>query len=338
MIEYWIKNGLQLKRYRRFKKEKISVFSILLLLIIGFFSFTAEIWSNSKPLVLRYQGATYFPAVKDYHPSVFGIADEFVTDYRVLKLQDQDWVVWPLNAWDPFESNKNVERYPAPPSRDNKLGTDDRGRDILARILYGFRYSMIFATILWVLTVILAVVFGGVMGYFGGWVDMIGQRLVEILSTVPVLFLLIILVSIFKPTLLLLVLITSIFSWIGLSYYVRGEFLKNRKQDYVQAAYAIGVGHIGVIFRHILPNSMIPILTFSPFIIAGDVYRLAALDYLGFGLAPPTPSWGELLNQAQRYFTTSWWLAVFPSLALFLTLVLLALLGEGLRKAFDPKN
>jgi microcin C transport system permease protein len=180
--------------------------------------------------------------------------------------------------------------------------------------------------------------FGGVMGYFGGWVDLIGQRMVEILNTVPLFFLLIILVSLFDPTLTLLIILTSLFSWIGLSYYVRGEFLKNRRKEFVESARAVGAGHLRLIFRHILPNSLIPVITFSPFIIASHILGLASLDYLGFGLKPPTPSWGELLNQAQKNFTVAWWLAVFPALALFSTLVSFALVGEGVRNAFDPRN
>jgi len=338
MIERWIKNSLQLKRYRRFKKNRRAVTALCFLAIVGLFSFTAEIWSNSKPILMKYRGGIYFPVVKAYHPTVFGISDQFVTNYRALEFQPGDWAVWPPNPWDPFESNQKVATYPSPPTNVNLLGTDDRGRDVFARILYGFRTSMTFAVVLWILTVILAISFGGVMGYVGGWVDMIGQRLVEIMSSVPVLFLLIILVSIFKPSLLMLVLITAIFSWIFLSYYVRGEFLRNRKLEYVDAAYAIGVSHWGVIFKHLLPNSLVPVVTFSPFIIASDIYRLAALDYLGFGLPPPSPSWGELLNQAQHHFTTAWWLALFPALALFCTLVLLALFGDGVRNAYDPRK
>jgi len=174
------------------------------------------------------------------------------------------------------------------------------------------------------------------MGYFGGRIDFIGQRIVEILSTVPQFFLLLIVVSIFEPSLTWLILLSSVFGWIPLSYYVRGEFLKNRKKDFVEAAQSMGAGHIRILFSHILPNSLTPIITYAPFIIAADVVALASLDYLGFGLTPPTPSWGELLNQAKEYFTVAWWLATYPSACLFVTLTLLSLIGDGVREAFDP--
>jgi microcin C transport system permease protein len=326
------------RRLRQFLSQKRAIAGLVLLLVVGFFSFTAELWSNSRPMLLKFHGSLYMPVFADYHPSVFGVTDTEVTDYRSLKLGEGDWAIWPPNHWDPFESNTQVERFPSGPTATNLFGTDDRGRDIFARLLYGFRYSVTYAVLVWALTIALAVSLGGLMGYAGGWVDLVGQRVVEVLNTVPVFFLLIILISIFNPTLPLLVALTSLFSWIGLSYYVRGEFLKNRKREYVDAARAIGAGHSRLIFRHILPNSLIPVITFSPFIIASHILGLASLDYLGFGLKAPTPSWGELLNQAQKNFTTAWWLAVFPGLALFLTLVLLGLVGDGVRNAFDPKR
>jgi len=338
-FERRIKNDLTLRRYRVFKRNRRSVVSVGILAVLTFFSLTAEFWSNSRPLYLKFDQRVFFPVLRDPHPSELGESGTIV-DYRKLTLQESrgDWAVWTVNRWDPFEYNRAVIRYPAPPSSENWLGTDDRGRDIFARILYGFRYSMAYASIVWLLTVLVGVTVGGLMGYFGGWVDLVGQRLVEILNTVPIFFLLIILVSIFEPTLLLLVCLTSLFSWIGLSYYVRGEFLKNRKMEFVAAARSLGASPLRVIFRHVLPNSLVPVITFSPFIISSHVLGLASLDYLGFGLRPPTPSWGELLNEAQKNFTTAWWLAVYPGIALFVTLVVLALIGEGVRAAFDPKK
>jgi microcin C transport system permease protein len=326
------------KRWKSFRQQKRSVVSLILLATIALFSFTAEIWSNSRPVLLKHAGSLYVPVLKDYRASDLGVTDRIRVDYRELPMAAGDWAIWPVNRWDPFESNKQVDKYPSPPTRQNWLGTDDRGRDIFARLLYGFRYSMTYAVLVWGLTVFAAIVLGGLMGYFGGWVDLVGQRVVEVMNTVPIFFLLIILVSIFDPTLVLLVLLTSLFSWIGLSYYVRAEFLKNRKREYVEAARATGASHLRIIFRHVLPNSLVPVVTFSPFIVAAHVLGLASLDYLGFGLQEPTPSWGELLNQAQKNFTLAWWLAVFPSLALFWTLVFLALVGDGVRNAFDPKK
>lgn len=340
MIERFIKNDDSLKKWRRFKAHKLAVISAWLVGVALFFSFTAEFWANSKPLYLSYKGKSYYPVLIDYHPTEFGEEKTMVTDYRAIELDEEngDSIIWPVIPWDPFESNKEVEVYPSEPSSDNWFGTDDRGRDILTRLLYGLRYSITFAVLVWLITFVVGTILGGIMGYFGGRTDFWGQRIVEVLSTVPQFFLLIIIISIFHPTLFLLVIISSLFGWISISYYVRGEYLKNRKKEFVEAARALGAGHTRIFFKHLLPNSFSPIITFSPFVIAGNITALASLDYLGFGLTPPTPSWGELLNQAQKHFTEGWWLAAYPSLALFLTLTMLSLMGEGVRDAMDPKE
>jgi microcin C transport system permease protein len=339
MIERLIKNDESLKKWRRFKSRRLAVVSVWIVLFSCFISFTAEFWANNKPLYLRYNNEYYFPVLRNYHPSVFGRENAVVMDYRTLELNEErgDTAIWPLIRWNPYESNKEVASYPSEPTSANIMGTDDRGRDIFVRLMYGLRYSVIFAVLVWILTFVVGTILGGVMGYFGGRTDFWGQRIVEILSTVPQFFLLIIIISIFKPT-LLLVLISSLFGWISISYYIRGEYLKNRKKEFVEAARALGAGNVRIFFRHLLPNSFSPIITFSPFVIAGNIVSLASLDYLGFGLTPPTPSWGELLNQAQKHFTIGWWLAVYPSLALFLTLTMLSLIGEGVRDAMDPKD
>ncbi len=340
MIERFIKNDDSLKKWRRFKSYKLAVVSAWLIAIALFFSFTAEFWANSKPIYLKFDNKTYFPVFASYHPTEFGEEKTMVMDYRKLELDEErgDTLIMPVIPWDPFESNKEVESYPSEPSSDNWMGTDDRGRDILTRLLYGLRYSITFAFLVWVLTFFVGTVLGGITGYFGGRTDFWGQRVVEVLSTVPQFFLLIIIISIFQPTLILLVILSSLFGWISISYYVRGEYLKNRKKEFVEAARALGAGHTRIFFKHLLPNSLSPIITFSPFVIAGNITSLASLDYLGFGLTPPTPSWGELLNQAQKHFTEGWWLAAYPSLALFLTLTMLSLIGEGVRDAMDPKE
>ncbi len=340
MIERFIKNEDGLKKWRRFKSNKLAAISSWIVGIALFFSFTAEFWANSKPLYMKYDGKSYFPVIVQYHPTEFGEEKTMVTNYREISLDADrgDWVLWPVIQWDPFESNKDVEVYPSAPSSENWMGTDDRGRDILTRLLYGLRYSITFAFFVWVITFFVGTVIGGIMGYFAGRVDFWGQRIVEVLSTVPQFFLLIIIISIFQPTLFLLVILSSLFGWISISYYVRGEYLKNRKKEFVEAARALGAGHTRIFFLHLLPNSLSPIITFSPFVIAGNITALASLDYLGFGLTPPTPSWGELLNQAQKHFTEGWWLAAYPSIALFLTLTMLSLIGEGVRDAMDPKE
>ena len=336
MIERFIDDDLTLKRWRRFKSRRTAVWSGVALLAALFLTLIAPILANSKPLYMSYNGSSYFPVFVDYHPRDFGIKDSLVVNYRKLSNEEGASSVWPIIKWDPFESNKEVDSYPSGPSSSNWLGTDDRGRDVMARLLYGFKYSISYAFFVWLLTFFLGTIIGGVMGYAGGKVDFIGQRFVEVLSTVPQFFLLIILISIFTPNLWWLVAISSIFGWIPISYYVRGEFLQNRKKDFVEGARALGATHFSLIFKHILPNSLTSVITFAPFTISANIVGLASLDYLGFGLEIPTPSWGELLAQAQKHISDGWWLAVFPSLALFFTLTFMNLLGEGVIDAMDP--
>ncbi len=336
MKKIFLKNDESLKKWNAFKARKTAILSVWLILIGCFFSFTAEFWANSKPLYLNYNGKSFFPTMKNYTAKDFGIENSVQVNYKELKLKKSDSIIWPVIKWDPFESNKAVKDYPSAPSKENLMGTDDRGRDVFTRLLYGLRYSIIYAIGVWVITYFFGVLLGGVQGYFGGKVDLLGQRATEVLSTVPQLLLLIIVISIYDPSMFWLVAITSIFGWIPISYYIRGEFLKNRKREYVEAARSLGAGHMRIFFKHILPNSLGPIITFSPFAIAGNITALASLDYLGFGLQAPTPSWGELLAQAQNNFTIGWWLALFPSIALFSTLVMFTLIGEGVRDAMDP--
>lgn len=336
MIDRYLKNELSRKRWKIFKKSKSAVFSVILLFVLILATFMSPFIANSRPFVVKYHGTTYFPLFKDYTADVFGITDVMTVDYRELKLEKGDYALWPVIQWDPYESNSKVNQYPAPPSKENLFGTDDRGRDVLTRLLYGFQYSITYAVAVWFISLSIGTLLGGTMGYFGGRVDFLGQRVVEVLSTVPQFFLLIILISIFSPSLFMLIMISCVFAWIGISYYVRGEFLKNRNREFVEAARSLGASDFKIIFKHILPNSLTPIITFAPFTIAGEIVGLAALDYLGFGLQVPTPSWGELLSQAQKNYTIAWWLAVYPSLALFIVLTLLNLIGQGVRDAMDP--
>ena len=328
---------LHTRRWDAFKREKLSLFCFVILFILCLISFSAELWSNDKPLYLKYQNRSFFPIFKNYQPSDFNSSsDEVYVDYRTLAPKAET-VIWPLIQWTPFETNNEIARYPSEPTAQNLFGTDDRGRDVFSRLLYGFRYSMGYALLVWITCGILAIFFGGLMGYYGGKIDLFGQRIIEILETVPTFMILLILVSVFQPNLMLLVFISTVFGWMRLSRYVRGEFLRLRKLPFVEFAQAQGVSDLRIIFVHILPNAMTPIITFSPFMIAGNIAGLSALDYLGFGLQAPTPSWGELLSQAKANLTIAWWLAVYPSLFLFITLVFLTLLGNGLRRAFDPK-
>ncbi len=338
LIEGRIKNDLTLKRYRRFKRNHIAMVSVWLLGILFFLSFTAELWANSKPHIMKYDGRIFFPLVFDYHPTEFGRDDIYVMDYRSLENKPGDWSVWPVVQWDPFESNKVEESYPSAPTKYNLMGTDDRGRDVLTRLLYGLRYTLVFSIGAWLASYIIGVFFGSLMGYFGGKVDLIGMRVVEIIQTMPVTLILITIISIFTPNLLVLIIFLAVFDWTKIASYMRGQFLQLRQREFVEAAKALGSSDARIVFKHILPNGLTPIVTFSPFDIAFNISYLAFLDYLGLGLRAPTPSWGELLQQAQKYFTTSEWLVWWPSVALVLTLTLLINIGLAVRDAFDSKS
>lgn len=333
-----VTNELTLKRYRRLKRNRMAMVSTWVTFVLLFFSMTAEFWANSKPLVMKYHGQTYVPIFVDYHPTLFDREDIYVMDYRSLEFKDGDWAAWPLVQWDPFESNATVETYPSPPTRFNLMGTDDRGRDVLTRLMYGLRYSFIFAIGSWIAAYLIGVTLGALFGYFGGKMDIIGMRIVEVIQTMPTTLILITIISIFTPNLGILILFLAIFDWPSIAVYMRAQFLQLRKREYVEAAKALGASNNRIIFGHILPNALTPIVTFSPFVIAVNISTLAFLDYLGLGLQAPTPSWGELLDQAQKYITTAEWLVWYPSSALVLTLTLLINIGLAVRDAFDSKS
>ncbi len=338
MIEKLIRNDLSLKRWRRFKNSTSAVVSVWVLLFITFFSFTAEFWANNRPIVMKYYGSLYFPVLKDYHPTVFGIDGSFRTDYRALEFGENDWAAWPIVQWDAYESNSHVDNYPSPPTSTNWFGTDDRGRDVFSRLLYGFRYSLGFALGVWFLSYVVGVIAGAVSGFYGGKHDIVFSRVVEVIETTPVLLLLITLISIFSPSLGLLIGFTVFFDWTGIFHQMRGQFLQLRRRDFVEAARALGATDRQIIFKHILPNGLTPIVTFSPFIIAANIYSLAILDFLGFGLQAPTPSWGELMAQAQKYFTVAEWLVWAPCGALVITMTALILIGQAIRDAYDSRT
>lgn len=283
---------------------------------------TSEVWSNDRPIVMSYHGEIYWPALGLEPTSKDG-----PPDYARLR---PSWAVWPINLWAPNDSNKALASYPAPPSSVNWFGTDDRGRDVFARLLYGYRTSLFFAFAAWGACAILGTLFGALTGFFGGALDLVGQRVVEIVATVPQLFLVLYLVSVFEPSLPLLILVTALLDWTYVSYYIRGEVLRLRGHEFVEAARALGAGRVRVLFRHVLPNALSPLRTLLPFGIVANVGALAVLDYLGYGLPPPAASWGELLMQGQTYFLEAWWLVAFPALALLVVLLSLAISGESL--------
>lgn len=332
-------DDLTRRRLRAFRKRQTAFYSLIIFLLMFVVGMGADFIANDRPYVMKYQGELYFPILFDYHPEEFGNEWALHMDYKQFQSDHQDaWMLFPPISWGPFTINKFVEEYPSPPSWENILGTDDRGRDVASRLIYGFRNSMIYALGVWILSFIIGIIFGGIQGYFGGKVDFAGQRLIEIYNSIPYFFLLLILISIFQPNVWLLVALSSIFGWVNISLYMRAEFLRLRKFDFVEASRALGMKHGNIIFKQILPNALNPVITFSPFRIAGGVVALASLDYLGFGLAPPAASWGELLGQAHKYYDIAPWLMFSTLIAIFGTVSLLNMIGEGVRTAFDPKK
>ena len=327
-------------RLRAFRSRSLSFYSLVLLCGLFFLSLFAEFLANDRPILLRYREAFYFPIFQNYPPRIFGQQGTLVVDFRVLEeeLGAGDWSLWPPVRWGPFESDGELATYPAPPDGAHWLGSDDKGRDLLVRLLYGFRLSMVFALSVWLLSFSIGITFGALQGFYGGWVDFYGQRLSEIWSAVPVLFLILILIAIFEPTLPFLILLLSFFGWTSIAQYQRAEFLNLRRRDFVEAARALGASNIRIMFRHILPNALTPLVTFTPFTITGGITAITALDFLGFGVPPPTPSWGELLRQALSNFGTAWWIATFTVGSMFLVLLLLVFINEGVREAFDPRR
>lgn len=331
------------RAWRRFKRNRLGYWSLVLfcLLVVG--SLFAEVLSNDRPLIVRYEGTTYFPVVKDYAETVFGGDFDSTTDYLDPFIREQlskgdNWAIYAPNPYGPQTLNYFAKLpNPSPPTLDNWLGTDDRGRDLLAQLLYGFRVSVLFALALTVIGVLLGVVTGAIQGFFGGKTDLAFQRFIEIWGSMPELYLLIIFSAVFAPSISLLLILLSLFGWMGLSDYVRAEFLRNRQLDYVRAARALGLSNWQIIWRHVLPNSLTPVVTFLPFRMSAAILALTSLDFLGLGVPPGTPSLGELLSQGKNNID-AWWISLSTFAVLVITLLLLTFMGDALRDALDPRK
>ncbi|MDH5408239.1 MAG: ABC transporter permease [Gammaproteobacteria bacterium] len=331
------------RAWRRFKANRRGYVSLWVFSILFLLSLFAEVLSNDKPLVVYYESGLYFPLFKSYPETTFGGDFDTETDYtdpyvKTLLKKGSNWAIYPLNPYS-YETINYFTKHPnpAPPSTDNLLGTDDRGRDVFARLIYGFRLSVLFAFVLTLIGIVLGVVAGALQGYLGGRFDLFAQRLIEIWGSMPELYLLIIFASLFEPSVLLLIILLSLFGWMGLADYVRAEFLRGRNMDYVTAAKAMGVSHRSIMFRHLLPNSMTPVITFLPFRISAAIMALTSLDFLGLGVPPTTPSIGELLAQGKENID-AWWLSMTTFGVLVGTLVLLIFIGEALREAMDIRR
>lgn len=328
--------------WRRFKAQRLGYWSLVIFVVAFAASLAGPLWSNDKPLVVRYQGQLYFPLVKTYAETTFGGDFPAPADYLDPYMRHRfelpgNFAIYPLNHY--YYNSLNYfskAPNPAPPSHENWLGTDQQGRDLFARLLYGFRISVEFALVLTMIGSLLGIVAGAVQGYFGGRIDIVGQRLIEIWSALPELYLLIIFASIFEPSFALLIVLLSLFGWIGLSDYVRAECLRNRTQDYVRAARAMGLSNAQIIWRHVLPNSLTPVITFLPFRMSGSILALTSLDFLGLGVPPPTPSLGELLAEGKANLD-AWWISLATFGVLVATLLLLTFMGDALRNALDTR-
>ncbi len=331
------------RAWLRFKRNRLGYWSFLAFCTLVVLSLFAEVISNDRPLLVRYEGSTYFPILKDHSEKTFGGDFDTTTDYLDPFIRDRlsmpgNWAVFAPNPYGPKTLNYFAkEPNPSGPSAQNWFGTDDRGRDLLAQLIYGFRVSVLFALALTTTGVVLGVITGAIQGFFGGKTDLAFQRFIEIWSSMPELYLLIIFSAVFAPSMALLLILLSLFGWMGLSDYVRAEFLRNRQLDYVRAARALGVGNWQIITRHLLPNSLTPVVTFLPFRMSGAILALTSLDFLGLGVPPGTPSLGELLSQGKNNID-AWWISLATFAVLVITLLLLTFMGDALRDALDPRK
>lgn len=333
---------LSQRRLNSFKRNKRAYYSLILFLIVFIITLFSELIANDKPYVIKYAGSYYFPIFKTYNETTFGgdfpTPADYKDDYIVENIKTNGWMVMP-----PIPFSFNTVDYeldtptPSPPSSKHLLGTDDEGRDILARILYGLRLSVAFAFILTFFSSVIGIIIGAIQGYFGGKLDIILQRFLEIWDSLPQLFILIIVASIFLPTFWTLLLILLLFSWSNLTGMVRAEFLRARNLEFVKAAKALGVNNWRIIYRHILPNAVVAAITFIPFILSEAIVSLTALDFLGLGLSHEYPSLGDLVRQGKDNLQSPWiGIAIFITLSTLLTILIF--IGEGVRDAFDARK
>jgi microcin C transport system permease protein len=330
------------RRIHNFRANKRGYWSLWIFLALFFTSLFAELIANDRPLLVRYDGGFYTPFLTVYPETTFG--GDFATeaDYRdefvVELIEAKGWMIWPPVRYDASTINYDLPTpAPSPPTADNWLGTDDQGRDVMARMIYGFRISVLFGLVLTLFSSIIGVAAGAVQGFFGGWLDLLFQRFMEVWSGLPMLYLLIILASVIEPNFWLLLGLMLLFSWMSLVGVVRAEFLRARNLEYVRAARALGVSNSAIMFKHMLPNAMVATMTFLPFILSGSVVTLTALDFMGFGLPPGSASLGELLQQGKANLQAPW-LGFTAFFVIAIMLSLLVFIGEAVRDAFDPRK
>ena len=330
------------RKMLNFKNNKRGLYSFYILLLMLIFTLPAEFIANDKPLLIKYDSNFYFPIIENYAETVFGGDFETTADYKDTFVTDlikeKGWLVWPIIPFNHQTVNYNLNvPAPSPPSFENLLGTDDQARDVLARLIYGFRISILFGFLLTIFSSIIGITFGAIQGYLGGLTDLLGQRFIEIWAGMPVLYLLIIVGSIITPSFWVLLILLLLFSWMSLVGVVRAEFLRARNFDYVKAAKCLGMSNRRIIIKHLLPNAMVATITYLPFILAASVTTLTSLDFLGFGLPPGSASLGELLNQGKNNLQAPW-LGITGFISISILLSLLVFIGEAIRDAFDPRK
>ena len=330
------------RRLQNFQANRRGWWSLWIFLTLFVLSLFAELIANDKPIVLSYDGALHFPVIFSYPETKFGGDFETEAEYRDPFVEEQilekGWIVWPpiRYSYDTINLDLPVPA-PAPPSAENLLGTDDQGRDVVARLIYGFRISILFGLVLTIISSVIGIAAGGIQGYLGGRTDLLFQRFIEIWSGLPVLYLLIIMASMIVPGFWSLLIIMLLFSWMALVGVVRAEFLRARNFEYVRAARALGVSNITIMYKHLLPNAMVATVTFLPFILNGSITTLTSLDFLGFGLPPGSASLGELLAQGKANLQAPW-LGISGFMVIAVMLTLLIFVGEAVRDAFDPRK
>lgn len=330
------------RRLRMFRKQRRGTLSLVLLALAIFVSLFAELLCNQRPIVARYKGELYWPLFESYPETTFGGIFDTEADYgdptiAAVFEEPGNWAIYPPVRFDyQYVDTRLTSPAPSPPDARHPLGTDDSARDVVARLVYGFRLSVLFGVALAIFGSLLGIVIGGLQGYAGGRFDLLGQRFTEVWSSQNELYVLIILSAVFEPSITVIFCLLSVFGWMGLAAYVRAEFLRARQYEFVQAAIALGGARFRVMWKHVLPNTLTPVITFFPFRVSGGIMGLTALDFLGLGVPPPTPSLGELLAQGKNNLN-SWWIITSVFCVITLTIMLLNFLGEAVQKALDPR-
>ncbi len=314
---------------RQFRKKKLSVGSLCLLALLLVIALAAPFLANNRPIYMVKDGTRYLL------PNVFAHPDLVSFEAEYWEPGPDDRAIWPPIPYAPDQSN--LRQRLKPPSREHLLGTDDRGRDVLTRMIWGTRISISVGFVSVGIMVVIGIVIGVLAGYYGGWVDVLIQRFIEVMMCLPVFILIIALIAFLQPSIYNIMIVLGVTGWTGVARLVRAEFLRLRESDFATAARATGLSDRRVMFRHLLPNALAPVLVSATFGVAGAILTESALSFLGFGVPPPTASWGEILSQSKRFIDFAWWLVIFPGVAIFVTVTAFNLVGEGLRDAMDPR-